>query len=82
MYPRLFQITIVLFLVVVSIVALAMIVTAFVSFSSNMLAGDRSTGIVYAVGGVSTRGLGYMIVAASLFIAGIYLFMRRRRFHR
>jgi LPXTG-motif cell wall-anchored protein len=31
---------------------------------------------------VSDKQLAYMIVAASLLIAGIYLFVRRRRFHR
>jgi hypothetical protein len=81
MYPKLFQITIVLFLVIVSIAAVAMIVTALLSmFSSPMLARDE--GIVMAVGGVSDKQLAYMIVAASLLIAGIYLFFRRRRFRR
>jgi hypothetical protein len=81
MYRRLFQITTVLFLVVVSIVAIAMIITALLSaFSSPMLARDQ--GVVFVVGGLSERRLGYMIVAASLLIAGFYLFMRRRRFRR
>jgi hypothetical protein len=81
MYQKLFQITIVLFFVVVSIVAVAMIITALLSsFSSPMLAHDH--GIVFVVGGVSAKALGYMIVAASLLIAGSYLFVRRRRFRR
>jgi hypothetical protein len=81
MYQKLFQITIVLFLVIVSIAAVAMIVTALLSmFSSPMLA--RDAGIVIAAGAVSDKQLAYMIVAASLLIAGIYLFVRRRRFHR
>ena len=81
MYQKLFQITIVLFLVVVSIAAVAMIVTALLSsFSSPLLARDE--GIVFVVGGLSERRLAYMIVAASLLIAGFYLFFRRSRFRR
>ncbi len=79
MSQKLFQITIVLFLVLVSIVTAAMIVTAlFNLFASSMLA--QGHGIVYVVGAVRTRQLGYMIVAASLLIAGLYLFIRRSRF--
>ena len=81
MYQRLFQITIVLFLVVVSIAVVAMIVTALLSsFASPLLAHDH--GIVFAVSGVSARRLGYLIISGSLLIAGFYLFIRRRRFHR
>lgn len=81
MYQKLFQVTIVLFFVVVSIAAVAMIVTALLStFSSPLLARDE--GIVIVVGSVSTRWLGYMIVAGSLIVAGFYLFIRRRRFRR
>lgn len=82
MYQKLFHITLVLFLVVVSIVMLALVVTAVVSLmsSSPMLARDE--GIVFVVGGIDERKLGYMIVAASLVIAGFYLFFRRRRFRR
>ena len=35
----------------------------------------RDTGIVFVVGGVSIRQIGFMIVAASLVIAGFYLFL-------
>ena len=81
MYQRLFQITIVLFFVVVSIAAVAMIVTALLStISSPLLARDEGIGIV--VGGLSEKRLAYMIVAASLLIAGFYLFFRRSRFRR
>jgi hypothetical protein len=80
MYQRLFQITIVLFFVVVSIAAIAMIVTALLSTASPLLARDE--GIVFVVGGLSEKRLAYMIVAASLLIAGFYLFFRRSRFRR
>jgi hypothetical protein len=81
MYQKLFQITIVLFLVVVSIALVAMVITALLnSFSSPMLARDE--GIVIAVGGLSEKRLAYMVVAASLVIAGFYLFFRRSRFRR
>jgi hypothetical protein len=80
-YQKLFQITIVFFLVIVSIVTAAMIVTALVNvFASPMLA--QGHGIVFVVGAVSARQFLFMIVAASLLIAGFYLFFRRRRFRR
>lgn len=81
MYQKLFQIALVLFLVVVSVAMLGMLITFILNtFSSPLLARDHS--IVFAVGGVSTRQIGFMIVAASLVIAGLYLFVRRRRFRR
>jgi hypothetical protein len=81
MYQKLFQIAIVLFLVAVSIVGVAMIVTALMgSLSTPLLARDH--GIAFAVGGGDFRWFGYMIIAGSLLIAGFYLFIRRRRFRR
>lgn len=81
MYQKLFKITTVLFLIVVSIAAVAIIITALLSiFSSPLLARDE--GITIVVGGVTDSQLAYMMVAASLFVAGCYLFLRRRRFHR
>jgi type II secretory pathway component PulF len=82
LYQKLFQITIVLFLIVVSLAAAAIVITAFMNafFSSPMLA--RHTDIVFTVGGLSENRLAYMIVAASLLIAGFYLFFRRSRFRR
>jgi hypothetical protein len=81
MYQRLFQVTIVLFFVVVSIAIVAMIVTALLnSFASPLLARDE--GIVMVVGGFELKRLAYMIIAGSLLIAGFYVFVRRRRFRR
>jgi hypothetical protein len=82
MYQRLFQITLVLLLVVVSAVMLGLVASVVLSAvsSSPMLARDR--GIVFVVGGISQRTLGFMVVAASLIIAGCYLFFRRRRLRR
>lgn len=81
MYQKLFQITLVLFLVVVSIAMLAMLITGILSWvSSPLVARDQS--VVFVVGGVSMRQLGFMIIAGSLVIAGLYLFVRRRRFRR
>ena len=81
MYQRLFQISIVLFFVVVSMVIVAMIVTALLSsFASPMLA--RHEGAVFAFTGLELRRFAYMIIAGSLLIAGFYIFIRRRRFHR
>ena len=81
MYQRLFKISIVLFFVMVSIAIVAMIVTALLSsFASPMLA--RHEGAVFALTGLELRRFGYMIIAGSLVIAGLYVFMRRRRFRR
>ncbi len=78
MYQKLFQISIVLFVVVVSIVALAMIVTALLSaFASPMMAHTDS--IIVVASGLSEKRLAYMIVAASLIVAGVYLYFRRGR---
>lgn len=81
MYQKLFQITIVLFLVVVSIAMVGLVATVIMStFRPTLLA--ESGGISAVAGGVSERMIAYMIIAASLIIAGCYLFFRRRRFRR
>lgn len=81
MDQKLFQITMVLFLVVVSIAMVAVLITAILSaVPLPMLA--QEYGIVVSVGGISERRFGLMIIAASLVIAGFYLFFRRRRFRR
>ena len=82
MYQKLFQRTLVLFLVVVSIVMVGLVISAVLSSMSWSPLLARDQGIVFVVGGVSTRQLGFMIVAASLVIAGFYLFFRRGRFRR
>jgi hypothetical protein len=80
MYRRLFQITLVLFFVVVTIAMIGLAISAVLSeMSGIMIAGGGSSGFVWSV---SQKTLGYMIVAASLVIAGFYLFFRRRRFRR
>jgi hypothetical protein len=81
MYQRLFQISIVLFLVVVSIVVLGLAISVLMSMLSPQLMAE-SSGIVVISGGVGIRQLGYIIVAASLVVAGFFLFFRRRRFRR
>lgn len=81
MFQKLFQITLVLFLVVVSVVMLGLVATAVLSeWTAPLLARDQ--GIVIVVGGISQRMFAIMIVAASLVVAGAYMFFRRRRFRR
>ncbi len=81
MYQKLFQITLVVVLVVVSVAVLAMIISVIMStLSPQMMA--ESGGISAAAGGVTTKQLGFMIIAASLVIAGLYLYVRRGRFRR
>lgn len=81
MYQRLFQISIVLFLVVVSIAVLGLAISVVMSMLSPQLMAETN-GIYVISGGVTTRQLGYIIVAASLVVAGFFLFFRRRRFRR
>jgi LPXTG-motif cell wall-anchored protein len=81
MYQKLFQITLVLLLIVISIAMLGLLVSVILSmFSSQMIA--ESSGISAGAGGITSRQLGYMVIGASLVIAGFYLFFRRRRFRR
>ena len=81
MYQKLFQISIVLFLVVMSIAAIAILVMGFLSeFPGPLLARDE--GIAVVAGGISEKLFAYMIVAASLLIAGLYVVLRRKRFRR
>ena len=81
MYQRLFQISIVLFLVVVSIAVLGLAISVLMSMLSQQLMAE-SSGIVVISGGVGIKQLGYIIVGASLVVAGFFLFFRRRRFRR
>jgi nitrate reductase gamma subunit len=81
MYQRLFQISIVLFLLVVSIAVLGVAISVLMSMLSPHLMAETS-GIIVISGGVTNRQLGYIIVAASLIVAGFFLFFRRRRFRR
>jgi len=81
MYQKLFQISIVLFFVVVSIALIAMIVMGFMSeFPGPLLARDE--GIAVVAGGITEKQFAYMIIAASLIIGGFYVFLRRNRFRR
>jgi hypothetical protein len=82
MYQKLFQITLVLLLVAVSIAMVGLVINAVLSAmsSSPLLARDQD--VVFVVASVSMRQIGFMIVAASLVIAGFYLFFRRGRFRR
>lgn len=81
MFPRVFQITIVLFVVVLSLAIFGFALSILVSmFAPELLA--ESGGIGMGAGGITTRQLGYMVIAASLLIAGAFLFFRRRRFRR
>ena len=83
MYQKLFQITLVLFVVVISVAMLAIGISVIMArLAPSSLELSRGSGIVFVVGGASLRQLGYMIVAASLVVAGFYLFFRRRRFRR
>ena len=81
MYQKLFQITLVLLLAVVSVVVLGLAISIVMSaLSANVTA--ESAGISVVAGGLTNRQLGAIIIAASLVVAGCFLFFRRRRFRR
>lgn len=82
MYQKLFQITVVLFFVVMSIAMLAIATLVLLGGPSSLDLIAKTGGISVAVGGMTEKQLGLMVVAASLVIAGFYLFVRRRRFRR
>lgn len=85
MYQKLFQITLVLFLVVVSIATLAVVISVLMSaFTPQLMAAESGGGggVIAFAYGVSQKQFRLMIVAVSLIIAGCYIFFRRRRFRR
>ena len=82
MYQKLFQITLVLFFVVVTIVTLGLVISLVLTAWSTPILAVGGGGSNFVILTVGQRQLGYMIVAASLVVAGLYLFFRRRRFHR
>jgi hypothetical protein len=81
MYQKLFKISVVLFLAVVSIAVLSLVISLVMTLLSPQLLADYH-GIIVISGGLSDRRLGYIIIAASLVVAGFFIFFRRRRFRR
>jgi len=81
MYQKLFKISVVLFLAVVSIAVLGLVISMLMSLLSPQLMAETD-GIIVIAGGLSDRQLGYIIIAASLVVAGFFIFFRRRRFRR
>jgi len=81
MYQKLFQITVFLVLAVVSIAVLSLLISVLMSELSPQLMAETD-GIFVVTGGLSDRQLGYIIVAASIVVAGCFIFFRRRRFRR
>jgi hypothetical protein len=75
-----FQITLVVLVVVVTVVFLTFLMIGMV----NVLAphNAETSGIVVWSGGVSFRALNLLLLAAAFVIAGLYLYLRRRRLHR
>ena len=85
MYSRLFQVTLVVLLVVVSVAVLAVVGGVVMSLLTTTTVSGISAGsggFSFNVIAVTTKQLGLMIVAASLIIAGYYLYTRRNRFRR
>ncbi len=87
MYRKLFQVTLVVCLVAVTVAALAVIGGVIRSLLSPTMIGTEgigagTRGFSFHAISISSKQLGFMIVAASLIIAGFYLYRRRSRFRR
>ena len=81
MFQKLFQITAMIFFVLVSIVMVGLVLSVVISlFRTEMIA--ETGGISFAVGGITNRQFVAIIVSASLIVAGCFLFFRRSRFRR
>jgi len=81
MYPKLFQVTLVILLVAVSVAVLAVIGSVIMSLlTPTTVAGTG--GIHFVAFAISARQMGFMAVAASLIIAGFYIYVRRNRLRR
>lgn len=81
MFQKLFQVALVIFLVAFSVIAVAIVISVVMSMLSPRMMAHTDT-ITVVAGGVSTRLIGFMVIAASLVIAGLYIFVRRGRFRR
>ena len=85
MFQKLFQVTLVVFVVIFSVVALAIVGSLIMSLiSARMMAGTGGSAgsissFTYAI---TQRQMALMVVAASLIIGGVYLYVRRNRFRR
>lgn len=84
MYRKLFQVASVVCLVVVTVAVLAVIGSVIMSMLSHPTGGvgAGTGGFSFHIISISQKQLGLMIVAASLIIAGFYLYRRRSRFRR
>lgn len=85
MFQKLFQVTLVIFVVIFSVVALAIIGSLLLSLiSARMMTGTGagSGGISTFTYAITQRQMALMVVAASLIIGGFYLYVRRNRFRR
>lgn len=84
MFRKLFQVAVLVCLVVVTVAALAVIGGVILSVVSQPNGGISagSGGASFQIISISKKQLGFMIVAASLIIAGFYLYRRRSRFRR
>jgi hypothetical protein len=78
MFLKVFHVTVVLFLAIISIALLAFVFTGLFSLlDSPMLSGG--SGISAVAGGLSAKLFGFLVIAGSLLVAGVYLFLRRRK---
>ena len=84
MFQKLFQVTLVIFVVIFSVLALAIIGSLLMSLiSGRIMAGSAGgAGIGSFSYAITQRQMALMVVAASLIIGGFYLYVRRNRFRR
>ena len=78
MLQKLFHITLVIFLAIISVTFIAFLLTGLLSiFDVPMLSG--SNGIAAVGGGLSVRRFNFLVLAATVVICGVYFLWRRRR---
>ncbi|HTG88349.1 MAG TPA: hypothetical protein VL907_14980 [Pyrinomonadaceae bacterium] len=81
MFQKLFQITAMIFFVLVSVVMVGLVLSVVISLLRTEMIAETG-GISFAVGGITNRQFVAIIVSASLIVAGCFLFFRRKRFRR
>jgi hypothetical protein len=79
MAQKLFQIFVVSFLVIFTVVGIVFLLTAISSFSTPLLSGSR--GITFVAGGISGKLFNFLVIVATVLVVGISLLWRRRRLH-
>ena len=78
MFPKLFNIAVVVFLAIISMALIAFLLTGpFSMLHSPVLSGGY--GVTMVSGGISAKLFNFLVVVGSLLVAGVFLLWRRRK---